>query len=67
MTTLSAVNKALANAGREERLVHGRNYYYVTGGGAERWPQSGIYRCTLIDASVEGVIREIDALKKASK
>ena len=66
MTTLQAINKALTEAGREERLVRGRGYYYVTGGGSERWPQTMIYQYSLIDTTVEKVIRAIDQLKAAS-
>lgn len=63
MTTVAAVNKALQAAGRQERIRRGRGYFYVTGGGAESWPQSGIYANTLAPSSTESIIDEIDRLK----
>jgi hypothetical protein len=67
VTTLHAVNKALEAAGRQERLVRGREYYYVAGGGAESWPQSGLYTYSLFDTTTERVISAIDHLKKEAQ
>jgi hypothetical protein len=39
----TAVNRALRAAGRDERLVKGRGYYYFWGGDAASWPSSSVY------------------------
>lgn len=41
--TVARINAALKAAGREERLVHGRGYYYLWHGAAPSWYSSSIY------------------------
>jgi hypothetical protein len=47
MSVLTRINAALKMAGREERLVRGRGYYYLAGGDAMGWHSSSIYVCWL--------------------
>jgi hypothetical protein len=47
MSTVTRINKALKAAGREERLVRGRGYYYLIEGEAHTWYSSSIYVCWL--------------------
>lgn len=44
------INDAFRDAGREERLVRGRGYYYVQGGEASGFYSSSIY-CHSLDAT----------------
>lgn len=43
MSALAEVNRRLARAGRRERLVRGRGYYYLRGGDAAAFRESGFY------------------------
>ncbi len=66
MTTVHAVNKELRARGRDERLKRGRGYFYVYGGGAENWRESGIYAMSLTPWTTEQVIAAINHLKEAA-
>lgn len=67
MTTISEVNAALKNAGAAHRLVRGRGYYYVTGGDAPSWYQTGLYATHLHNRTLESVLQEIEALKEGKR
>lgn len=47
VSTVTRINNALKAAGREERLVRGRGYYYLIHGESHRWYSSSIYCCWL--------------------
>lgn len=47
ISTITRINKALKAAGREERLIRGRGYYYLIEGDAMSWYSSSIPVCWL--------------------
>lgn len=46
MSPITVINKRLAKLGRVERIVRGRGYYYLRGGDAARFAESGFYGFT---------------------
>lgn len=62
-TPIQQVNKALEAAGREERLIRSpKGYYYLTGGDAPLFYQSGIYQYRLESAT--SALREVEWMFK---
>lgn len=54
MRILTQINHRLRALGREERLVRGKGYYYLCGGEAGNFRESGIYGGDrLVDLEVE--------------
>ena len=63
---VSRINKALAAAGREERLVRGRGYYYVAEGESSGFPSTSIYVYRLGPDDFDFAAREVSEIFKAA-
>lgn len=59
MNAVRAINAALKKAGRDERLVRGKGYWYLSGGDAGRLRESGFYGYHPALISAEASLRMI--------
>jgi hypothetical protein len=59
------VNAAIEKLGGKERLVHGKGYFYFTGGDSELWPRSSVMIYRLNSMTLEQWVEEYKQLKAA--
>jgi hypothetical protein len=66
-SAITRINRALKKAGRDERLVRGRGYYYLMGGDASGFPEASIYSYSLNPEDYDWAWGEVqDMFKKAN-
>lgn len=61
--SLKTVNDELARLGRAERLAKGHNYFYFTGGAAEKWVEHSVGVRGLNQLTLKEWIAEFKRLK----
>lgn len=59
VSAITRVNAILKKAGRDERLVRGRGYYYLRGGEASSFHTVSIYACWIEPKDFTFACREV--------